>query len=526
MASAGAYSAWGPQRGGDLALVGDDRPRQTLFPPYGWRDFLTLAFKEKWLLLVVFSTTLGLAVLASFAPSVKYIASSRLLILLSREYTFRPQVGSDTGSTLALDNAHIMRSEVEILSNPDLKRQVVRNFGQKRLYPFLATDERSEEAARGRFDAAVKNLAANLKIEPVPGSNVVRVSFAHPDPQLAADVLNALVEAYLESRRELYGQRGSELLVAQRDDFARRLSDAEEAMEGLRLKNDITVLEEQRLLLLRNQMDLEAARRDTATRVREATAKLENLSGSMSKVAQTVPLYSEHSSTAAVESAKARLLELQLRRKELRARFTEDSRFVTDVNDQIAIVQRFLSDQKRRRTSTRRVGPNPTYEGLMEEAIRLGGEVDSLRARQASLDEQVPSLERARASLEQVEREYRELALNRQIVEQQYQAYAGKAEEARILENLDRSQAANIRIIDKAVPPTEGRRLQPLIIMVGVVAGVVTALAAALFREFTRTTFVTPQAVERALGLPVLVLVPLKHQYRSPGTFRTPFASG
>jgi uncharacterized protein involved in exopolysaccharide biosynthesis len=281
-------------------------------------------------------------------------------------------------------------------------------------------------------------------------------------------------------------------------------------MEAFKLKNDITVLEEQKLLLLRNQTDLEAARRDTASRLREATARLENLSGSMSKVARSVPLYSEHTSTAAVESAKARLLELELRRNELLAKYAANSRFVTDVNNQIAMVRQFLSNENGAKPSTQRVGPNPTYEGLSGEAIRLRAEVDSLRARQAALDGQVAALERRRAGFEQLEREYRELALNRQILEQQYQAYAGKAEEARIIESLDRSQAANVRIIEKAVPPTEGRRLQSLIIMLGALAGILTALAAALFREFTRTTLVTPEAVERALGLPVLVAVPLK----------------
>ena len=281
-------------------------------------------------------------------------------------------------------------------------------------------------------------------------------------------------------------------------------------MEDFKLKNDITVLDEQKLLLLRNQAELETARRDTASRLREGTARLENMTGSMSKVSRTVPLYSENTSTPAVEGAKARLLELELRRNELLAKYSPNSRVLVDVNNQISLVRKFLDTENSRGPSTQRIGSNPTYEGLSADAIRLRAEVDSLRARQSTLDAQVSALEKRRTSLEQLERQYRELALNRQILEQQYQAYAGKAEEARILDDMDRRQAANVRIVEKAVPPIDGRNLQPLIIALGIVAGLMTALVAALLREFTRTTLVTPEAVERALGLPVLAAVPFK----------------
>ena len=513
MAKSLTYPARGQERFGELAVIPERRPLPlVLSTRYGARDFLTLLFKEKRLILVTFLGTLLLAIAASFVPSVKYTASSRLLVLLSREYTFRPQIGSEgaSGAMLALDNAHIIRSEVEILGNPELKREVVRRFGPERIYPGLDKELRTEKDRRQQIDAAVKNLAANMKIDPVRDSNVVRVSFAHPDPYLAADLLNTIVQIYLDHRRELYGQRGSAFVTSQRENFATRLAEAEKAMEAFKLKNDITVIDEQKLLLLRNQAELETARRDTASRLREATARLDNLNGSLGKVARTVPLYSESTSTPAIETAKARLLELELRRNELMAKYSPNSRFVTDVNNQIALVRQFLAQETRQGPSTQRVGANPTYEGLQAEAIRLRAEVDSLRARQTTLDGQVAALEDRRARLEQLEREYRELALNRQILEQQYQAYAAKAEEARIMEDLDSRQAANIRIVERAVPPTEGRNLQPLIIALGLVAALMTALAAALFREFTRTTLVTPEAAERSLGLPVLVAVPLK----------------
>ena len=215
MAKSLTYSARGAERSGDLAVVSERRPPPppALNTNYGLRDFLTLLFKEKRLILLVVLGTVSLAVFVSFVPSVKYTATTRMLVMLSREYMFRPQVGNDNGQSVSLDNPHIIRSEIEILSNPQLKRQVVTKFGPERMYPFLTLKEDTEKNRREQIEGAVKNLAANMKIEPVKDSNVVRVSFGHPDPQLAADVLNTMIQTYLDSRREIYGQGGSGFLV-------------------------------------------------------------------------------------------------------------------------------------------------------------------------------------------------------------------------------------------------------------------------------------------------------------------------
>ena len=230
----------------------------------------------------------------------------------------------------------------------------------------------------------------------------------------------------------------------------------------------------------------------------------------MKSVPRSTPLYSETNATGALETAKSRLLELELRRNELLAKYTANSRFVRDVEEQLALVRQFIEQESGRGPGTRRVGANPIYEQLSGEAIRLRADVDALRARRDALNEQIQTMAQRRISLDEPEREYRSLVLERDILKQQYEAYAGRSEEARILEDMDQRQAANVRIIERATPPTKGNNRQPLIILLGMIGGAVTAFAVGFVRDLSRATVGTPEAAERALGLPVLGTVGFK----------------
>ncbi len=475
---------------------------------YSLRDFLTLLFRDWKVLLLTFLAVVLLATVVSFIPSVKYTANSRLLVMLSREYVFRPEIG-EAGAGIALGQPQIVKSEIEILSSAGLKERVIETIGLARIYPEVAGEAAATpEAQRARMNSAIERFEKAMTIEPVKDSNVLRVTYTHKDPEVAAEALNLLLRFFLEHRREVYSQHGSEFLLSQRDEFATRLADARSALEAFKAVHGITDLEQQQAQLLRQRGDLESSLLETSSRLDQSEAQLANLRASMRDVPRSVPLYSESAAPQALDSARARLLELELRRSELLTKYAPTSRFVADVDQQIAQARSFLDREQARRGETQRVGSNPVFEELQTEAIKLEAERESLRARRESLVQQIDAISGRQAELERLGQEYRTLTLQQQILQQQYQAYADKAEEARILDDLDNRQSANIRIIERATPPTEGRNLQPLIILGGIFFGLFAALLVGLAREFSRATMVTPEGVERALGLPVLVSVP------------------
>src|SRR3546814_17462706 len=96
------------------------------------------------------------------------------------------------------------------------------------------------------MSSAVETFSDKLVIEPVKESTVVHLTFTHRDPAVAASALNTLVELYLEKRRDVYSQRGPAFLTSQREDFARRLNEAERELEAFQQRNKTTPFEEQK----------------------------------------------------------------------------------------------------------------------------------------------------------------------------------------------------------------------------------------------------------------------------------------
>src|SRR3546814_16728836 len=112
----------------------DPESGRPLATRYGLREFLTLLFRERKLLGRVFAGVFILALIVSFLPSVQYDATSKLLVLLSRDYTLRPEVGDGGGGTISMEQSQIVKSEMEILNTSALKEAAIEKIGMARRY--------------------------------------------------------------------------------------------------------------------------------------------------------------------------------------------------------------------------------------------------------------------------------------------------------------------------------------------------------------------------------------------------------
>ncbi len=72
---------------------------------------------------------------------------------------------------------------------------------------------------------------------------------------------------------------------------------------------------------------------------------------------------------------------------------------------------------------------------------------------------------------------------------------------------MERTRAANVRIVQPPEPPAHGSSLRTLVAAAGLVFGVVAACATLVIKIATRQIFLTIRDAERALDLPVVVSV-------------------
>jgi uncharacterized protein involved in exopolysaccharide biosynthesis len=521
---------------GDIVV---DRPRANAAeaasaPPYGagfaspqvtLRDILTIVFFDRWAILVAFLVPVLLGVAAALVTRTTYEAEARLLVLLGREYVFRPEVGENVPG-LSFDREQIVKAELEILGSRELKAEVIRTIGLEDMYPRIekdqATDAMPVPAGTGEgkrrpraMDLAIEQFEKNLKLAAVQGSNVIQLAFNHPDPQVAAEALNLLVRFYMDKRRDVFSQSRSAIIQDQRDQFGQRLQESEARIREFRARNNVANVDEQTSLLLRQEADQTSALLQLDERVRGLEAQAQGLKAQIAAMPAQILLSNDSSRAPALESARATLLSLELRRRDLLAKYKETSRVIADIDAQIAQARASMAEDKQRITDTVRRGRNPVLDDLERDLARLEAEVKGARARRAEIEANIAKLKERLAGLAEQQQAFRALERERALLEDAYRTYTRRLEEAKITDEFDRSKSANVRIIASAEPPSEGRSLRLPIMAAAIFLGLVTALATAFVVAQMRQTFLTPEDTERVLGLPVLLAVPLRDRNRT-----------
>jgi uncharacterized protein involved in exopolysaccharide biosynthesis len=490
------------------------------FAPRGvtMRDVLTAVFYDRWAILTAFLVPLCLGVAAAALVRTTYEAEARLLVLLGREYIFRPETGEAIPG-FTFDREQIVKAELEILGSRELKAEVIKTIGLDEIYPGAALLPAPEPdaavpgqpARRTRaIDLAVERFEKELKLSAVQGSNVIQLAYSHRNAQIAAEALNLLVRYYIDKRREVFSQTRSGVLVQQRDQYAKQLAEAELRLQDFRARNSISNIEEQTNLLLRQEYDLNTALQQLDERIRGLQAQGQGLKAQIAQTPAQVTLSQDTTRTRSLESARATLMGLELRRRDLLTKYKESSRMVADVDAQIAEARRFLAEDQPTASDSTRVGRNPVVDDLERDLARLEAELQGQRARKGELDASLKKLRDRLSGLTAQDRQFRDLERERSILEENYRTYTTKLEEARITEEFDRNKSANIRIIQSAEPPAVGKSLRLPIVAASMFLGLLSALATAFVVAQMRQTFLTPDDVERGLGLPVLLVVPLR----------------
>jgi len=219
----------------------------------GPRDFLTILFKHRTRVSVIFLAAVLAAILWSFLLPPTYEATSSLMVKSS------------------LNQEEAVNSEIRILSSRALIEKALATLKVETVYPDLA---RNPPSGMTPLQAAVPVFGKNLTVEGVRKSNVIEVSFRHKDPRVAARAVNLLVDDYKEKHLQVFGDPQSSLLERQLADYERKLMQSESLMEAFKRENRIFSPEEQRSLLLKRYQEEKLLAETTREEIRLARESL------------------------------------------------------------------------------------------------------------------------------------------------------------------------------------------------------------------------------------------------------------
>jgi succinoglycan biosynthesis transport protein ExoP len=403
-------------------------------------------WRKKWsiLLATLIAALLTFVVVQLITP--KYFSESRVLIEGRDNIYMRPDVDKDIGDRGSSVDETVVTSQAQVIMSRDLAREVVAKLKLNERPEFDSTLKgvSSLKALLGAI-GFIKNPMSmtpeervldayydRLTVSPLEKSRVITIDFLSEDPELAAQVANAIAEAYLERQRGVkqdQAKTAAQYLASQIEPLRRKVVDAEGKVEAYRAKSNLLVGNNNTTLSAQQLGDVTAQLSALRAQRGDAEAKAQ-LIREMIKSGQPIE------SSDILNSELIRRLSEQ--RVTLRAQLAEQSSTLLDNHPRIKELRAQIAD-----LDHQIIGEAATIARSFENDAKLAGaRVDTLTASLDQLKSQAALTNEDDVQLRELERDAKS---QRDLLE----SYLAKYREATARDTLN-SSPADARVISRA----------------------------------------------------------------------------
>jgi polysaccharide biosynthesis transport protein len=324
-----------------------------------------------------------------------------------------------------------------------------------------------------------------LEVQPTRQTQLVKIAFHTPDPQLSARLANAHAEAYIRRGIELRTRANEEAQSFLKDklqELKARVEKSEGDLNRYRRDKGIVSLAEKENIVVERLTDLNR-------KLTEAEAERIALEGQvrMIRTGSYDALPAVINNTL-IQTLTAQAARLETEYAHLATIFRPSHPRLGEVQAQVNETKRHL----RRETQRAMAGIESAYRATeaTEQLLRAKMEqqkVATLRLKDASVDYAILA---------------REVDTNRQL----YDSTLQRMKEMGVAAEL---RASNVSVIDKAeVPRRPSNPKVKQTILLGMFLGLVGGVGVACLREYLDHTLKSAEEVERYLGLPNLAVIP------------------
>ncbi|MCO6391939.1 chain-length determining protein [Aliihoeflea aestuarii] len=347
---------------------------------------LAISVRERWRMILSVALLAGLAgFLFVYFSTPLYRAETRILIE-ARESAYTRTAGQGDGERPIFDDEGVT-SQVEVIRSSDILRQVADDLGLSERSEFQASGLMVRLGLRTpdelmRDQQTIDIMREKLDVYRVENSRVIVIRFSSLDRQLAADVPNAIADAYIEEQRAaklLSNEDATGWLAPEIADLRDRVRDAEAAVAafradtGLLIGQNNSTLTSQQLSELSSELSRVRASRSQAESRAEGVRQALETGGSLEAVPEVLN-----------SSVVQRLRE---REGQLQAEIADLSTTLLDNHPRLRGLRSQLADISNRvREEARTVLVSLENEALAAQRVeaRLQGELDALKATSAT----------------------------------------------------------------------------------------------------------------------------------------------
>jgi uncharacterized protein involved in exopolysaccharide biosynthesis/Mrp family chromosome partitioning ATPase len=473
-------------------------------------DVYYVLFKHKWKVLICSAGGLLAALaLVVFRPP-KYESEAKLFIRYVLESKSPSPTPDDSRMISSYDAQSVISSEIEILNSLDLAEQVVDTIGAEKI---LA------KAGGGKDRIQAANVVRHGVVVEVPTkSNVMRILFQHPDPEVVQPVLTGLIDSYLKKHAEIHQALGAvdDLLSQETDQLRTQLAQTEEELRQARSKAGVISLEDSQ----KNYADQIAKIRQE---IFDAEAELAEHQAMLKAITLPSPPAGEPTNPEPAVAAlpvdeyrciSTRVDELWKKEQELSNQFTDENTLIKGIREQIAEAEQSKQKLEEKYPALTRLGvsaANPVSQ-RSGNSLSVATETTQVLAIQAKikvLNDQLGQLRKEASNADQMDATISELQRKKRLDESNYQYFSSSLEQARIDEAVNHGKLSNISKIQAPTPPYRARAGLAKAMAIIVVGGVILGLGWAFLQELCFDRSVKrPIDVQTKLRLPLMLTIP------------------
>ncbi|MFC5758229.1 polysaccharide biosynthesis tyrosine autokinase [Rhizobium sp. GCM10022189] len=392
---------------------------------------------------------------------------------------------SDTIALAVVDNLKLA-DDPDFMASDFSFTQLLKSF--LNFNSWFASSDLVTDAEDRRQDAAAR-LNANMDVERVGKSYALSIGYTSRSPDQAADIANALADAYLVDKLNSKFEatsRASGWLQERIDELKQKALESDLAVQKFRTDHNLVatdgnLLTDQQLSELSS--NLIKAQADTA----RAQAKFDRIrkiidSGQMDAIVTDV-----------LDNSPS---------NDIRRKYLEDSKLAAEISarlgpdhEQVVRLRAEMDEYKRQ-----------MFDELNRIAESYKSDLDVAQTRQKSLEDSVTRATQVSAAAGETQVELRELERKADSYRNLYQSFLTRFQEAVQQQSFPITDA---RVITRAqTPDRPSAPKKPLVLAVAIFLGLAAGSTIAAFREFRDRFFRTGDQVREILGLEYLGHVP------------------
>ena len=483
-------------------------PGQGQQQPPTLRELVVVLFRRRRVFVSVAALVLLATVLYALLGT-RYQANMKVLVRRGRADA---PVSAAANAPLDLTRIAVteeeLNSEVELLRGADVMRKVAEEtgLGQRDWLHFV----RASESPMERIERSARRLAKKIRVEQVKKTNLISITCAMDDPQMAQRVLQSLAGAYLEKHKAVH-RPGGELgfFEQQLGESRRELEDSKQRLLQFTEAHGVIAAGLQRDLAVQKLSEMDAGDRQTKVDLAETAQRVADLQNLLENLPErTTTQVRMADNPELLKALKSSLLDLQLKRTQLLTKFEPSHRLIQEVDRQIAQTQSAIGAESTTPVRDETSDRDPHYEWAKSELEKSQVQLRALRVRAAAESSQTLAYRSVATKFGEAAVTQDDLLSNERAALENYLLYVKKQEEARMNDALDERGIVNVAIAEQPTAPTLPVWSASMVLVVGFFAAGAVGTSAAFLADYLDPAFRDPEDVLTFLKVPVLASLP------------------